>query len=148
MVPLVRIGLTTPPLPRVCSTTEPQRHKVLYFYPIFLHLSSLFSQSVRKSYINDREPIQNESCWGVPVRGRWTVTVPDILCYIALEKCLMLFDFSKRKKWCRHTDLNRGPTDYKSVALPLSYVGTNRTEIFIPYSFPKCKIFFYFLCFF
>ena len=26
MVPLVRIGLTTPPLPRVCSTTEPQRH--------------------------------------------------------------------------------------------------------------------------
>ena len=25
MVPLVRIGLTTPPLPRVCSTTEPQR---------------------------------------------------------------------------------------------------------------------------
>lgn len=22
------------------------------------------------------------------------------------------------KKWCRHTDSNRGPTDYKSVALP------------------------------
>ena len=27
MVPLVRIGLTTPSLPRKCSTTEPQRHK-------------------------------------------------------------------------------------------------------------------------
>jgi hypothetical protein len=25
--------------------------------------------------------------------------------------------------WCRHSDLNRGPTDYESVALPLSYVG-------------------------
>ncbi len=22
------------------------------------------------------------------------------------------------KKWCSHTDSNRGPTDYKSVALP------------------------------
>jgi hypothetical protein len=26
--------------------------------------------------------------------------------------------------WCRRTDLNRGPTDYESVALPLSYVGS------------------------
>src|SRR5262245_46548731 len=26
--------------------------------------------------------------------------------------------------WCRRSDLNRGPTDYESVALPLSYVGT------------------------
>lgn len=25
--------------------------------------------------------------------------------------------------WCRHSELNRGPTDYESVALPLSYVG-------------------------
>ena len=40
MVPLVRIGLTTPPLPRVCSTTEPQRHKTKYFYPKYFHLSS------------------------------------------------------------------------------------------------------------
>ena len=25
--------------------------------------------------------------------------------------------------WCRRPGLNRGPTDYESVALPLSYVG-------------------------
>src|SRR5260370_2366805 len=27
------------------------------------------------------------------------------------------------QNWCRRADLNRGPTDYESVALPLSYVG-------------------------
>src|SRR5580658_3561138 len=27
-------------------------------------------------------------------------------------------------RWCRRSDLNRGPTDYESVALPLSYVGS------------------------
>ena len=43
MVPLVRIGLTTPPLPRVCSTTEPQRHKTEYFYSKYLNLSSIKS---------------------------------------------------------------------------------------------------------
>ena len=26
-------------------------------------------------------------------------------------------------KWCRRAELNRGPTDYESVALPLSYAG-------------------------
>ena len=31
--------------------------------------------------------------------------------------------FSKGKSWCRNADLNRGPTDYESVALPLSYFG-------------------------
>src|SRR5229473_7198996 len=30
--------------------------------------------------------------------------------------------------WCRRADLNRGPTDYESVALPLSYVGPGETE--------------------
>src|SRR4051794_22547742 len=25
--------------------------------------------------------------------------------------------------WCRRSDLNRGPADYESAALPLSYVG-------------------------
>lgn len=29
MVPLERIELSTPPLPRVCSTSEPQRHLVV-----------------------------------------------------------------------------------------------------------------------
>ena len=28
------------------------------------------------------------------------------------------YDSGLNKKWCRHTDSNRGPTDYKSVALP------------------------------
>ena len=28
--------------------------------------------------------------------------------------------------WCRRSELNRGPTDYESVALPLSYVGPRR----------------------
>ena len=27
------------------------------------------------------------------------------------------------RRWCRRSELNRGPTDYESVALPLSYVG-------------------------
>jgi hypothetical protein len=27
-------------------------------------------------------------------------------------------------KWCRRTELNCGPTDYESVALPLSYAGS------------------------
>ncbi len=27
------------------------------------------------------------------------------------------------KQWCRRAGSNRGPTDYESVALPLSYVG-------------------------
>jgi hypothetical protein len=30
--------------------------------------------------------------------------------------------------WCRRSDLNRGPTDYESVALPLSYVGKPRAD--------------------
>ena len=33
---------------------------------------------------------------------------------------------SSRPGWCRRTDLNCGPTDYESVALPLSYVGGRR----------------------
>ncbi len=28
--------------------------------------------------------------------------------------------------WCRRSDLNRGPADYESAALPLSYVGNRR----------------------
>ncbi len=39
MVPLVRIGLTTPSLPRRCATTTLQR-RVRFFYQTFLHLSS------------------------------------------------------------------------------------------------------------
>ncbi len=35
----------------------------------------------------------------------------------------MKVDWSKCERWCRRADLNRGPTDYESVALPLSYVG-------------------------
>ena len=34
-------------------------------------------------------------------------------------------------KWCRHTDSNCGPTDYKSVALPTELcrrLGVNSTE--------------------
>jgi hypothetical protein len=31
------------------------------------------------------------------------------------------------ESWCRRADLNRGPTDYESVALPLSYVGAPRS---------------------
>jgi hypothetical protein len=34
--------------------------------------------------------------------------------------------------WSRHPGLNRGPTDYESVALPLSYVG-------IPPARPVCS---------
>ena len=30
----------------------------------------------------------------------------------------LLFTAGKFERWCRHTDSNRGPTDYKSVALP------------------------------
>ena len=33
--------------------------------------------------------------------------------------------------WCRRSDLNRGPADYESAALPLSYVGAGGTR---PYS--------------
>lgn len=54
MVPLVRIGLTTPPLPRVCSTTEPQRHKEQrYYYPIFMYLSSKFF--MKSCFFNRKE---------------------------------------------------------------------------------------------
>src|SRR5580658_9173640 len=37
-----------------------------------------------------------------------------------------------RGEWCRHTDLNCGPTDYESVALPLSYAGLRTREPIIP----------------
>ena len=30
------------------------------------------------------------------------------------------------ERWCRHTESNCGPTDYESVALPLSYAGAER----------------------
>ena len=36
MVPLDRIGLSTPPLPRECSTTEPQRHDVSIVTHLFI----------------------------------------------------------------------------------------------------------------
>jgi hypothetical protein len=32
----------------------------------------------------------------------------------------------KERKWCRQWELNLRPTDYESVALPLSYVGMPR----------------------
>src|SRR5512135_2137513 len=36
----------------------------------------------------------------------------------------VIVGFSKwLKSWSRRSDLNRGPTDYESVALPLSYAG-------------------------
>jgi hypothetical protein len=31
--------------------------------------------------------------------------------------------------WCRRSDLNRGPADYESAALPLSYVGGRAARI-------------------
>ena len=43
MVPLERIGLSTPPLPRVCSTTEPQRRgKAIVFLSYFCRLVKSF----------------------------------------------------------------------------------------------------------
>lgn len=44
---------------------------------------------------------------------------------IALTKILKINKFILDLiNWvCRHSELNRGPTDYESVALPLSYVG-------------------------
>ena len=42
MVPLVRIGLTTPPLPRECSTTEPQRRTFFHLYFLLRALSRCF----------------------------------------------------------------------------------------------------------
>ena len=35
-------------------------------------------------------------------------------------------------RWCRRSDLNRGPTDYESVALPLSYVGVAAAAAYTP----------------
>jgi hypothetical protein len=35
-------------------------------------------------------------------------------------------DRRKGGKWSPRTDLNRRPADYKSAALPLSYVGVNK----------------------
>ena len=32
-------------------------------------------------------------------------------------------DYNLLFYWCRRTELNCGPTDYESVALPLSYAG-------------------------
>jgi hypothetical protein len=32
-------------------------------------------------------------------------------------------ELPRNEKWSRHSDSNRGPTHYKCVALPLSYVG-------------------------
>gem|GEM_PF-4482424 len=40
------------------------------------------------------------------------------------------------KSWCRRSDSNRGPTDYESVALPLSYVGPPWPGIW-PYTAPS-----------
>src|SRR3546814_7021962 len=36
--------------------------------------------------------------------------------------------FYTLEEWCRRADLNRGPTDYESVALPLSYVGAGAED--------------------
>jgi hypothetical protein len=32
------------------------------------------------------------------------------------------------KRWSRRSDLNRGPSDYESLALPLSYAGTTMAD--------------------
>src|SRR6185437_7123685 len=45
----------------------------------------------------------------------------DLRCPVSQRNCL--------SSWCRRSDLNRGPTDYESVALPLSYVGSLRLHI-------------------
>ena len=44
-----------------------------------------------------------------------------------VSKGLINFDVNgvKENKWSPRTDLNRQPADYKSAALPLSYVGEN-----------------------
>ncbi len=44
------------------------------------------------------------------------------------------------KIWCRQSDLNTRPTDYKSVALPLSYVGGKN---YISKNIFKMQVFFY-----
>ena len=44
---------------------------------------------------------------------------------------------TRRFHWCRRTDLNRGPTDYESVALPLSYVGDGRGHPIPPSRRPR-----------
>ena len=47
MVPLVRLELTTSPLPRVCSTSEPQRqpdHREIY-RPVWLSMISYHAKA-------------------------------------------------------------------------------------------------------
>lgn len=50
------------------------------------------------------------------------MSVPSYIKEVASTKILKINKFIM--DWvCRHSELNRGPTDYESVALPLSYVG-------------------------
>jgi hypothetical protein len=41
--------------------------------------------------------------------------------------------------WCRRSDLNRGPADYESAALPLSYVGWEDLARAEPEAIVKCR---------
>src|SRR5271168_4828436 len=52
-----------------------------------------------------------------PAAG-WVSHPLEIAAFARLTKPLIL--------WSRHPDLNRGPTVYKTVALPLSYAGGGR----------------------
>ena len=51
--------------------------------------------------------------------GRFTVC-----CHCPLGHTSKIFN----QGWSRHPDLNRGPTVYKTVALPLSYAGGSPQE--------------------
>ena len=43
LVPLIRIGLTTPSLPMTCSTTELQRHNIYFHHIITFHYDGVYS---------------------------------------------------------------------------------------------------------
>ena len=58
----------------------------------------------------------------------------------SIGKPLDIIRRAKKSRWSRRSDLNRQPTDYESVALPLSYAGPTCAVIHsLPRGIGKCQ---------
>ena len=68
-------------------------------------------------YYNRRVPKHAVKAYGNFIRVALS-RCPRCLSPLEYRLFHLVFQLVMLKEWCPHTDSNRGPTDYKSVALP------------------------------